>query len=154
MTRGTVLETSDHGLVVDVPLKLKKRAGRKEVILTDVSGGGAIERMPHQEALVVALARAHRWQRLLDDGKFKSVSDLAREIGLDPSFAARLLRLTLLGPDIVEAILTGEEPSGLSLTMLTKQSSAVWKEQRRAFGTKQAGRFGEDTLRPCHDIHP
>ena len=77
MTRGTVLETSDHGLVVDVPLKLKKRAGRKEVILTDVSGGGAIERMPHQEALVVALARAHRWQKLLDDGKFKSVSDLS-----------------------------------------------------------------------------
>jgi len=131
MTRGTVLETSDHGLVVDVPLKLKKRAGRKEVILTDVSGGGAIERMPHQEALVVALARAHRWQKLLDDGKFKSVSDLAREIGLDTSFTARLLRITLLAPDIVEAILLGEEPSGLSLTMLSKQLPVIWTEQRR-----------------------
>jgi len=54
--------------------------------------------MPHQEALVVALARAHRWQKLLDESKFKSVSDLAREIGLDVSFAARLLRLTLLAP--------------------------------------------------------
>jgi ParB-like chromosome segregation protein Spo0J len=129
MTKATVLETSDHGLVVDVPLKLKKRAGRKEVILTDAFGDGAIERMPHQEALVVALARAHRWQRLLDDGKFKSVSDLAREIGLDVSFAARLLRLTLLAPNIVEAILMGEEPSGLSLTMLTKQQPVVWEEQ-------------------------
>ena len=134
MTRGTVLETSDHGLVVDVPLKLKKRAGRKEVILSDVFGGGAIERMPHQEALVIALARAHRWQKLLDEGKFKSVSDLAREIGLDPSFAARLLRLTLLAPDIVEAILMGEEPSGLSLTMLSKQLPVIWTEQRRELG--------------------
>ncbi len=134
MTRGTVLETSDHGLVVDVPLKLKKRAGRKEVILTDVSGGGAIERMPHQEALVVALARAHRWQKLLDDGKFKSVSDLAREIGLDPSFTARLLRLTLLAPDIVEAILLGEEPGGLSLTKLTQQVPTQWAEQREELG--------------------
>lgn len=134
MTRGTVLETSDHGLVVDVPLKLKKRAGRKEVILTDAFGDGAIERMSHQEALVVALARAHRWQRLLDDGKFKSVSDLAREIGLDPSFAARLLRLTLLAPDIIEAILMGEEPSGLSLTMLTKQLPVLWNGQRRILG--------------------
>lgn len=134
MTRGTVLETSDHGLVVDVPLKLKKRAGRKEVILSDVFGGGAIERMPHQEALVIALARAHRWQKLLDEGKFKSVSDLAREIGLDPSFAARLLRLTLLAPDVVEAILAGEEPSGLSLTTLTKQLPRDWTEQREGLG--------------------
>lgn len=136
MTRGTVLETSDHGLVVDVPLKLKKRAGRKEVILTDAFGDGAIERMSHQEALVVALARAHRWQRLLDDGKFKSVSDLAREIGLDPSFAARLLRLTLLAPNIVEAIMMGEEPSGLSLTMLTKQLPGEWKAQRLMLGIR------------------
>lgn len=131
MTRGTVFETGDHGLVVDVPLKLKKRAGRKEVILTDAFSDGAIERMPHQEALVIALARAHRWQRLLDEGKFKSVSDLAREIGLDPSFAARLLRLTLLAPDVVDAILAGEEPSGLSLTMLTKQLPVCWNAQKR-----------------------
>lgn len=134
MMRGTMFETGDHGLVVDVPLKLKKRAGRKEVILTDVFSDGAIERMPHQEALVIALARAHRWQRLLDDGKFKSVSDLAREIGLDPSFSARLLRLTLLAPDIVEAILMGEEPSGLSLTTLTKQLPRDWTEQREGLG--------------------
>lgn len=134
MTRGTVLDSGDSGLVVSVPLRLKKRAGRKEVILPDASGDGVMERMPHQEALVVALARAHRWQKLLDDGKFKSVSDLAREIGLDPSFAARLLRLTLLAPDIVEAVLMGEEPSGLSLTALTKQLPTLWDEQRAIFG--------------------
>ncbi len=90
--------------------------------------------MPHQEALVVALARAHRWQKLLDEGKFKSVSDLAREIGLDPSFAARLPRLTLLAPDIVEAILMGDEPSSLSLTVLTRQLPALWEEQRTESG--------------------
>ena len=80
------------------------------------------------------IARPHRWQKLLDEGKFESVSDLARQIGLDVSFAARLLRLTRLAPDIIEAILTGEEPSGLSLTMLTKQLSVVWEEQRREPG--------------------
>ncbi len=81
-----------------------------------------------------AIARACRWQKLLDEGKFESISDLAREIGLDVSFAARLLRLTLLAPDIVEAILMGEEPSGLSLTMLTKQLPSLWDEQRAMFG--------------------
>jgi hypothetical protein len=92
-------------------------------------------RPAHQEALVVAIARAYRWQRLLDGGKFESVSGLAREIGLDPSFAARLLRLTLLAPDIVEAILIGEEPSGLSLTILTKQLPVPWNGQRKVLGT-------------------
>lgn len=134
MTRGTVLEAGEHGLVVSVPLKLKKRAGRKEVILPDALSDGAVEHMPHQEALVVALARAHRWQKLLDEGKFKSVSDLARYIGLDVSFAARLLRLTLLAPDIIEAVLIGDEPSGLSLTMLTKQFPPLWNEQRDRLG--------------------
>jgi len=57
------------------------------------------------------VARAHRWQKLLGDGKFKSISDLAREIGLDLSFVARLLRLTLLVSDIGDAILMGEKPS-------------------------------------------
>lgn len=66
--------------------------------------------------------------------RFDSVSHLAREIGLDVSFAARLMRLTLLAPDIVEAILMGEEPSGLSLTKLTKVSSVIWTEQRMELG--------------------
>ena len=87
----------------------------------------------HQEALVIAIARAHRWQKLLEEGKFESISDLAREIGLDVSFASRLLRLTLLAPDIIEAILMGEEPSGLSLTMLTKQLPVLWDKQQTVF---------------------
>jgi hypothetical protein len=130
MRSGTMLQTGDDGLIVDVPMRLKKRAGRKEVILPDAFNDANAARMPHQEALVVALARAYRWQKLLDDGEFKSVSDLAREIGLDVSFAARLLRLTLLAPDIVEDVLMGEEPDGLSLTALTKQLPVAWTRQR------------------------
>jgi hypothetical protein len=72
------------------------------------------------------LARAHRWQKLLDEGNFGSVSELAREIGFDVSFAARLLRFSLLAPNIIEAILAGEEPSGSSLTTLTKQLPVLW----------------------------
>jgi hypothetical protein len=83
---------------------------------------------------VIALARACRWKKLLDDGKFESVSDLAREIGIDVSFAARLLRLTRLAPDIIEAILAGEEPSGLSLTTLTKVKPLIWMEQMERTG--------------------
>jgi hypothetical protein len=134
MLTGVTVQHDDNGIVVNVPLTLKKRGGRKEVILPQAFAAESPMRPSHQEALVIAIARAHRWQKLLDDGKFKSVSDLAREIGLDPSFAARLLRLTLLAPDIIEAILIGEEPTGLSLTKLTKRLPALWDEQRGIFG--------------------
>jgi len=130
MLTGVTVQHDDDGIVVNVPLVLKKRGGRKEVILPQAFASDSPVRPSHQEALVIAIARAHRWQKLLDEGKFESISDLAREIGLDVSFAARLLRLTLLAPDIVESILMGEEPSGLSLTMLTKQLSVLWNEQR------------------------
>ena len=134
MISGVTVQHDHNGIVVNVPLTLKKRGGRKEVVLPQAFASESPMRPSRQEALVIAIARAHRWQKLLDEGKFKSVSDLAREIGLDVSFAARLLRLTLLAPDIVEAILVGEEPSGLSLTMLTKQLPMTWEEQRRELG--------------------
>ena len=123
------MQSEDQGIVVSVPLRLKKRGGRKEVIVQQAPASDSSTRPSYQEALVIAIARAHRWQRLLDEGKFQSISDIAREIGLDVSFAARLMRLTLLAPDIIEAILMGDEPSGLSLTMLTKQLPLEWDRQ-------------------------
>ncbi len=134
MTFGTTVQSDNQGIVVNVPLRMKKRGGRREVILPQAFASDKPMHQSHQEALVLALARAHRWQALLEDGKFASVSELAREIGLDVSFAARLLRLTLLAPDIIEAILMGEEPSGLSLTMLTKHLPVTWEEQRKELG--------------------
>jgi hypothetical protein len=131
MLTGVTVRNDSSGIVVNVPLTLKKRGGRKEVILPQAFASDSPMRPSHQEALVIAVARAHRWQKLLDEGKFESISDLAREIGLDVSFAARLLRLTLLAPDIIESILIGNEPSRLSLTMLTKQLPVVWNEQCR-----------------------
>jgi len=145
MTFGTTVQSDNQGIVVNVPLRMKKRGGRREVILPQAFASDRPMHQSHQEALVLALARAHRWQALLENGKFASVSELAREIGLDVSFAARLLRLTLLAPDIIEAILMGEEPSGLSLTMLTKQLPMLWDEQR------QYSHAIADTERVCID---
>ncbi len=134
MTQVATVQSDGQGISVNVPLMLKKRGGRREVILPQAFASDNPMHPSHQEALVIALARAHRWQKLLEDGRFESISELARQVGLDVSFAARLMRLTLLAPDIVEAILMGEEPSGLSLTMLTKGRSMIWTEQRRELG--------------------
>jgi len=134
MVLGATMSHTDGGIVVSVPLTMKKRNGRKEIIVPGAFSGETGLRANHQEALVIALARAHRWKKLLDDGRFKSVTDIAEAVGLDVSFAARIIRLTLLAPDIVEAILMGNEPSGLSLTKLTKVRSPIWTEQRRELG--------------------
>lgn len=89
---------------------------------------------PTQEPLVTALARAFHWQELLDTGRYRSVTELAEALALDRSYVGRILRLTLLAPDIVEAIVQGREPSGLSLKRLTRRLPVAWAEQRRWFG--------------------
>ncbi len=89
--------------------------------------------LPIQEPLVTTLARAFHWQELVDGEKYASMSGLAEALGLDRSYVSRIMRLTLLAPDIVEAIVDGREPSGMSLERLVKGIPAVWGEQRERF---------------------
>ncbi|MHB1000042.1 MAG: hypothetical protein ACYC27_12420 [Armatimonadota bacterium] len=140
MDSSITLQANDDSLIVNVPLKLKKRGGRKEVILGDISSTNTYTCPTYQEPMVIAIARAYRWQKLLDEGKFESISNLAREIGLDPCYAARIFRLTLLAPDIVEMILVGKEPSGLSLKMLAKATPLIWDAQRMGYGVRHLSR--------------
>ena len=83
------------------------------------------------ETLIRALARAHRWKRLLEEGKYRSAAELAEAEGVTRSFVNRLLRLTLLAPDIVEAILDGRQPKALQLEELTRTLPSAWDEQRQ-----------------------
>ena len=123
-------------ITVHIPMALKVRGGRKEVILPDelLPENSPARKSATQEPLVIALARAHRWRKLLESGHYHSIGDLARAINMDNSYVARLLNLTLLAPDIVMAILEGREPSGLSLSLLMKNIPLDWVEQRERFG--------------------
>jgi hypothetical protein len=123
-------------ITVFIPMVLKVRGGRKEVILPDavMPNDSPARKSAVQETLVIAVARAHRWKSLLESGRFSSIAALARAINMDNSYVARLLNLTLLAPDIVQAILEGHEPSGLSLEKLTKNLPLDWEEQRNTLG--------------------
>ena len=88
----------------------------------------------YSEALALAITRAHRWKELVDSGKFSSISEPAQAIGLDVSYAARLFRLTFLASDVIEAILDGREPDGLSMRILAKPISLDWRQQREELG--------------------
>ena len=81
-------------------------------------------------ALVKAVVRAHRWRQLIESGKYASSAELAKAEKVNDSYLSRILRLTLLAPDIIEAILTGRQPSTLQLDELLKPLPAAWDQQR------------------------
>lgn len=125
----------DHdggSLTVTVPMKFRKRGGRKLVIAPNGTDAWAPPRSRVDNAMVKALARAHRWQKMLDAGRYQTVRDLAAAEDINPSYVARTLRLTLLAPDIVEAILDGRhDPERVRLDRLMEPFPVVWSEQDR-----------------------
>jgi hypothetical protein len=86
------------------------------------------------ETLVAALIRAHRWRRRIESGRAKSITDLAEQEGVTDAYVCRLLPLTCLAPDIVEAMLDGRQPKGLRLAEVLGNGLLAWEEQRRALG--------------------
>jgi len=120
-------------------MKFKVRGGRKEIILPPGAArtGTGSDQSPVQKPLAVAVARAHRWRDLLAKGEFATMNDLADRLELDRAYVRRRMNLTLLAPDLVEAILRGDEPSGLSLATLVETIPMVWEEQRRGFGAEE-----------------
>ena len=95
-------------------------------------GGEAALPTRADPALVKALARAFRYQRLLDEGRYASISEMAAAEKLDRGYLSRVLQLMLLAPDIVEAILDGREPDDLAVPQLLDPVPADWSEQRQA----------------------
>ena len=119
-------------LSVHVPLNLKKRGGRKLIIAPP----GAPEpiyspaRSTADPTLIKALARAHRWKKLLDSRRYATIKEIAETEKVHESYVGNLLRLTLLAPDIIEAALDGRLPKGVGLAEFMKPWPAVWEEQR------------------------
>ena len=127
------MEERDGHIVIRVPMEFKRIGGRKEIIVPTGQAASGILVPAVQKPLAIALARAHRWRDLLERQRFSSISALANAVKQDPSYVMRILRLTLLAPDIIEAVLTGREPSGLSLERLVKTLPLDWSVQRTMF---------------------
>jgi hypothetical protein len=127
MTRATPI--SDV-ITVQVPFRVVKRGGRKEMLLPD----GAGKQQRTDNTLIKALARAFRWKRMLESCEFATIAELAQREGIAPSYMTRVMRLTLLAPDIVEAILDGKQGQEVTLARALEPFPVEWAIQSDHFG--------------------
>jgi hypothetical protein len=125
---------SDDGrtVTVRVPISIRRRGGRRLVLAPD---GREITTAPiHRHidsAIVKAIARAFRWREMLESGMHATIAEIANAEKINETYVGRVLRLTLLAPDIVEAILNGRQPADVTLAVLMKPFAVEWTEQRR-----------------------
>lgn len=122
-------------LCIHVPLTIKRRGGRRLIILPEEAANAPHMPQHHfDDTLMNGIAKAWRWQALYERGKYPSLDAFAEKHNLNKSYAARIMRLNLLAPDIRLAILTGKQPKGLKLADLMNPFPPLWEEQRRMFG--------------------
>ena len=124
-------------VTVSVPLTIRRRGGRKQIIGPDGAvarqggGGAGVVPVNGDPALIKALARGFRWRRMLEEGRYGSISEMAKAEGVERGYVGSLLRLTLLAPDIVERFLDGQQPRRLTLMWFQRHSLPVdWDAQR------------------------
>lgn len=118
--------TNETTVTVHVPMTFTIRGGRKTV-LSDAVAPPPQPRIDN--ALLKALARAHRWRQKIEGGGYASITELAKAEGVNESYACRILRLTLLAPAIVTGILNGRQECDVMLKDVMKPLPALWVEQ-------------------------
>jgi hypothetical protein len=126
VTRATPIPET---VTLHVPFSLVKRGGRKEMHLPE----SATHSRRTDNTVVKALARAFRWKRMIDTGRYATITDLAAHEGIAPSYLTRILRLTLLAPDIVDTILEGRQGPDMTLARLMDGFPEEWERQKKSF---------------------
>jgi len=132
-----IVRRDGEAVIIDVPMTFRRLSGRKEVVLPPGAAAAAPARPKIASPLAVAVARALAWQEMIESGQAESNSDLARKLKLDQSYIARTIRLASLAPDIIEAVLSGQGPDGLSLWGLRRDVPLMWQEQKKVLGLEE-----------------
>jgi|SRR5690625_3432247 len=123
---------AEDSVTVHVPMTFRRHGGRKRIVLPE--SAGAVASLPEADkTLVKALARAFRWRKLLENGHYTGVEEIATTEKVSAPYVSRILRLTLLAPDIVEAILDGRQEPKVALEQLRTAFPVQWSEQHAYF---------------------
>ena len=119
-------------VTVEVPFTIRKRGGRKQVITPDGASAWVSPRTRIDSTMIKAIARGFRWRKLLETGVYGTIEEIAAAEKINSSYVSRLLRMTLLAPYIVEAILDGRQPTKVTLAVLMRPFPVAWEEQVEA----------------------
>jgi hypothetical protein len=131
MTGKPKVMDDGRSVTVRVPISIQTRGGRKLVLAPDgVEVTPTLVPRHVDTAIVKAIARAFRWRNMLESGQYQTIREIAAAEKINETYVGRVLRLTLLAPDIVEAILNGRQPAGLQLDGLMKRLPVGWREQQ------------------------
>jgi hypothetical protein len=123
-----LLSADKKTLTVQIPFKVRPHRSGKQIVTPDGTMWTPSPRI--DGALVKAIVRAHRWREMLESGRHGTATDLSRAEGVTKSYLSRILRLTLLAPDIVEAVLDGKQPRAMELKALLKPFPSTWEDQQ------------------------
>ena len=129
--KGVESRLDGNTLVVRIPMRFQRRGGRKRIVAPDGSELAPSSKPQPDGTLVKALARAWRWQRMLEEDRFASVRELAEAERVSLSYISRIMRLTLLAPDIIERILDGRPAPQLGELM--QPFPVAWERQQSQF---------------------
>ncbi len=132
---GQQAEVGENGDTLDVhiPMEFRRRGGRKEIVLPP--DADMTPDVGPRSPLVVALARAHQWQRMIDSGAVPGMEAIADQESVDRAYVSRILGLAMLAPDLIETVLKGKEPNGISLRkLLSRRLPPSWEDQRETLG--------------------
>ena len=119
-------------VTVEVPFTIRKRGGRKQVITPDGASAWVSPRTRIDNTMIKAIARGFRWRKLLETGVYGTIEEIAAAEKINSSYVSRLLRMTLLAPDIVGAILDGRQPAEMTLAVLMEPFAVSWSMQKSA----------------------
>ncbi len=123
--------TTATSITVRVPLTIRRRPGKKTVVTPMADGTAAATATCADPALIKALARAFRYQRMLDQGRYASITEMATAEKIERGYLGTLLRLTLLAPDLVELVLDGRVADRVALPALLAPIPLAWAHQRQ-----------------------
>ena len=115
MRKGVETRLDGETLVLRIPMRFHRRGGRKRIVAPNGSAIVPTSKPQPDCTLVKALARAWRWQRMLESGEYGTLAELSAAEQISRSYICRVLRLTLLAPDVVERVMDGAPTAGLAV---------------------------------------
>ena len=113
MNSRATMSADGETITIHIPMTFRKRGGRKEIVTPD--GAPWAPRQGVDNAMIKALARAFRWQRMLDEGVCATIEELAKRERVNRGYMCSVMRLTLLAPDLVDAVLNGQHGPQMTL---------------------------------------